>query len=84
MLLNIQLKKNKKKLINLNFLLVYKHCQLFFEKKYNSFTFLFYILLQEQSTTKIEQNKIEIYDKMKYFIEAINSNKKTDKIDIFL
>ena len=54
------------------------------KKEKSFFNFVFQIILQEKGifNSKIEQNEINIYDQMNYFIEALNRNKETDKLDL--
>ena len=63
-----------------------------FEKEYYNFslekikeTFIFYFAILKRSgglPKKYEQDKLGFHDKMNYFIEYLNKNKETDKLDI--
>ena len=53
-----------------------------FEKIKETFIF-FFVLFKKKGIfdSRVEQNKIELYEKMNYFLEALNQIKETDKLD---
>ena len=54
------------------------------KKEKSFFNFVFRVVLREKGVfgSGVEQNEINIYDQMNYFIEALNRNKETDKLDL--